>query len=120
MTPEIEKIINDYINSPTGTIKQIYPVIDNIVLTYNATPDNREWLKVNVFVNTYIEKATDLYDIHNFDWAWMMDYHILRNIFKLFGIDKLPYELNVYAPKNINHEGEFPWEYITGTDGIFF
>ena len=38
MTPEVEKIINDYINSPTGKIKQIYPVVEKIDLDYHTNP----------------------------------------------------------------------------------
>ena len=30
MTPEVEKAIQKYLNSPTGTIKSVYPAIDHI------------------------------------------------------------------------------------------
>ena len=39
MTPAVEKIINDYINSPTGKIKQIYPVVEKIDLEYHTNPE---------------------------------------------------------------------------------
>lgn len=120
MTPEIEKIINDYINSPTGTIKQIYPIIDKINLKYNSGPNNSEWLMVSVYLNTYIENKRDLWDIHLFDWVWMMDQHIINKIFKLFDLKKLPYELNVYGPKDNNPTSDSQWKYITGSGGLMW
>ena len=149
MTPQVEKIINDYINSPTGKIKQIYPVIDKIDLEYHINPevdrtldftgmnridsptgrDSREWLEVNVYLNTPIDEEEDLWDTHNFDWAWMMDHHIMGDIIKLFGINKLPYKLYIYAPRDeddYNNMLRHPdnttensyWKYITGSGGL--
>ena len=57
----------------------------------------------------------------------MVDHHITKGIFKLFGINKLPYEIKIYSPwyeENIhqNFERSFrtnsKWEYIDGTPGL--
>tara|TARA_R110002051_G_scaffold305895_1_gene376174 strand:+ start:1709 stop:2125 length:417 start_codon:yes stop_codon:yes gene_type:complete len=136
MTPTVEKLIGDYINSPTGTIRTIYPIVDHVDLEYHKNPDepkvkNRltvnEWLTVDVYLTSPIEHIHDLWDTHNFDWTYMMDHHITKGIFKLFGVNKLPYEIKIYAPwneENIhqNFERSFrtnsKWEYIDGTPGL--
>ena len=122
MTPEVEKIINDYINSPTGKIRQIYPVVEKIDLEYHTNPDveksfygerqSDEWLDITVYLNSPIGEEEDLWDTHNFDWSYMMDYHITNDLVKLFGGKKLPYELRIYAPDDSH------WKYITGTGGL--
>ena len=139
MTPEVEKIINDYINSPTGKIRQIYPVVEKIDLEYHNNPEieksfygerqSEEWLGVTVYLNSPIDMEEDLWDTHNFDWSYMMDYHISNDVVKLFGGKKLPYELKIYAPRDeddynnmLRHPNNTPedsyWKYITGTGGL--
>ena len=139
MTPEVEKIINDYLNSPTGKIRQIYPVVEKIDLKYYTNPAAEKsyyrgarimsdaWLGINVYLNSPIDMVEDLWDTHNFDWGWMMDHHITGDVVKLFGGKKLPYDLKIYAPRDeedydsmlrVNSPEDSHWKYITGTGGI--
>ncbi len=139
MTIEVEQIINDYINSPTGVIKKTYPVIDNIDLEYHeymkhdtavyGVNKGQGWFEVNVYLNRPVEMEEDLWDTHNFDWAWMMDHHITKNVLKLFGIKKLPYRLYVYAPRDeedynnmlrANSPEDSKWKYIAGSGGLTY
>ena len=139
MTPEVEKIINDYLNSPTGKIRQVYPVVEKIDLKYYTNPAAEKsyyrgapimsdaWLGINVYLNSPIDMVEDLWDTHNFDWGWMMDHHITGDVVKLFGGKKLPYDLKVYAPRDeedydsmlrVNSPEDSHWKYITGTGGL--
>ena len=133
MTPSVEKIISDYINSPTGTIRSIYPVIDHIDFEYHETNNalsnvlTKQWVSLNVYLNSPIDMVEDLWDTHNFDWTYMMDYHITKGVFKMLGIKKLPYDLKIYAPRdeedyNNMLRGSSPedskWKYIEGTGGL--
>ena len=137
MTPEIEKVINDYINSPTGKIRQSYPVVEKIDLVYHTNPSiersyygdrqSDEWLELNVYLNSPIDMEEDLWDTHNLDWSYMMDYHITNDVVKLFGGKKLPYDLKIYAPRDeddytnmlrANSPEDSYWKYITGTGGL--
>jgi len=104
MDYRIEQYINQLINKP-GNIKKIYPIIQDIEMEYHEYEAGDRgflkngWLQFDVLLKTPIYLQSDLWDLYQFDWAWMVEEHIVNDL-KLFGLRKLPYRLNIWSPKD--------------------
>jgi len=109
MTPQVEKAIQQYINSPTGTIKAVYPSIDHIDFKfvegeeyYQGMPYpelTHDYIEVEVYMKYPARDEDELWFKYNVDPYYMMD-HWVEDVYKLFGERWVRYELKVFAPLN--------------------
>ena len=111
MKPAVEKAIEKYLNSPDGDIKKIYPIIDKVDFNYHLEvptfddkyggSDWKPYVIVDLYLNTHPTEESpypiDLWSYYNLDEIYLMDYH-MPNIYRLFGLDKYPYIVNVHTP----------------------
>lgn len=107
MKKAIETSIQKYINSPTGTIKTVYPAIEYIDFKfipgeeyYQGMPyyeTTHDGVDVKVYLKYSVANEEELWRRYNVDPHYMMDYWF-KDIYKLFGIYEMKYTLTIFAP----------------------
>ena len=107
MTPEVEKAIQKYLNSPTGTIKTVYPAIDHIDFKFVEGEEyfqgmpyfetTHDSVDVKVYMKYPVKDEEELWSRYNVDPYYMMDYWV-KDVYKLFAEPWGRYELRVFTP----------------------
>ena len=107
MTPEVEKAIQRYLNSPTGTIKTVYPAIDHIDFKfvegeeyYQGMPyiaTTHDSIDVKIYMKYPVKDEDELWFKYNVDPYYLMDYWV-KDTYKLFGEPWTRYEFSVFTP----------------------
>lgn len=93
------KGLNKLINS--SIIKEIYPMVDNIVIRYEDTSSTKFWsdidrIDVEIFLNDELINNENMYD-YDFDPHYLIDHHIKKYL-PYFDIDKVIIDFTVLNP----------------------
>lgn len=107
MTPEVEKAIHNYLNSPTGTIKTVYPAIDHVDFKFTEGEEyfqgmpypelSHDYITVKIYMKYPVKDEDELWFKYNVDPYYLMD-HWVQDTYKLFGEPWTRYEFSVFSP----------------------
>jgi hypothetical protein len=91
----LEKIAN------SGMIKEIYPMVDHIEISYEDTGASGfgidlDQINVDIHLNDGNINRENMYDA-NFDPHYLIDFH-LKNYLPYFDIDKVRFDFIVWGP----------------------